>query len=589
MARPAEITTGASSARLASGALRSGSVIAERYRLERPIGTGGMATIWEGTHLALNRPVAVKFIDIAGPNTPKMRERFLREARVAAAVRHRNVVDIVDFGTGSDGSPFMVMELLVGHSLAARLESGVPLGVAETVGIMARVLSGLAAVHDAGIVHRDLKPENVFIVADADGSYPKLLDFGVSRALDPGGALQSVLPTMENAIVGTPQYMSPEQARGLRNLDHRSDLWSAGVMLYELLTGTLPFDSDAVGDILIQIATADPPALSTLRPDLSGPLEQVVAAAMQRKPDERFQSAREMRTALLTAAARTAAALRDRPHRERASPSVATISDLPPIQPKELLDAVGDALEPGESGLLDLTELAELEPESVPPPPATQAMPPPPRVPALEADAAARVFGAPPSAGPAPPPARRRGLYAAVASGAVVAAAATAIALAWPAAPAPEPSAPSAGEGVEPSGVPEPAPTVSVRLEGVPEGATVTVDGAPRELPIVLERGEAQHRIEVRDGAGETWSVTHLASADGAYDVALERPRAAAPPIAPRAAAPSGEAPAVAPEPAPSKVRLAPPPRRSATAARRPEPAERTPQRDDGLLRDPGF
>ncbi|MCZ7680636.1 MAG: serine/threonine protein kinase [Sandaracinaceae bacterium] len=143
-------------------------------------------------------------------------------------------------GTDEDGRPFMVMELLVGRPLSARLEVAPAVGVEEAVGIMARVLSGLAAVHDAKIIHRDLKPENVFLVEDEEGVSPKLLDFGVSRALDSRGGLQSVLPTVENAIVGTPHYMSPEQARGLRTVDHRSDLWSAGVMLFELLTGTLP-------------------------------------------------------------------------------------------------------------------------------------------------------------------------------------------------------------------------------------------------------------------------------------------------------------------------------------------------------------
>lgn len=262
-----------------------------------------MATVWEATHLALNRRVAVKLVHLPGVSPAQARERFLREARVAAAVRHRNVVDILDFGTDEDGRPFMVMELLVGRPLSGRLEEAPIVGVEEAVHIMAGVLSGLAAVHDAAIIHRDLKPENVFLVEDEEGVSPKLLDFGVSRALDSRGGLKSVLPTVENAIVGTPHYMSPEQARGLRTVDHRSDLWSAGVMLFELLTGTLPFDGDASGDVIIRIATSAPPRLSVLRAELAGPLERLVDRALSRVPGDRFPTARAMHSALLVAAA----------------------------------------------------------------------------------------------------------------------------------------------------------------------------------------------------------------------------------------------------------------------------------------------
>jgi serine/threonine-protein kinase len=322
--------------------IQPGLIIADRYRLERPIGSGGMATIWEATHVTLKRSVALKFVVVDGISLAGLRGRFLREARVAAAIRHRNVIDIVDFGTTDEGQPFMAMELLAGCTLADRMEACPGLGTSEAVRILAQLLSGLAAVHDAGIVHRDLKPENAFLAEDADGVIPKLLDFGVSRALDRGRGLASVLPTLENAIVGTPQYMSPEQARGLAKIDQRSDLWSAGVILYELLTGALPFDAEAIGDVIVQVATKEPPDLATLRPDLKGPLANVVRRAMQRDPDERYQSAREMRTDLLFAVAATAHAMSGLPasaHEEHATA-------------QELLKAVEAAYEPGDSGLL---------------------------------------------------------------------------------------------------------------------------------------------------------------------------------------------------------------------------------------------
>ncbi len=311
-----------------SSALSAGHVIAERYRLEVPIGTGGSATIWRATHLTLGHPVAVKFIDVIGPRQGELRERFLREARVAAAIRHRNVVDIVDFGT-EDGPPYMVMELLEGQTLAARIEAGPPFTVGDAVRTMSPILAGLAAVHDAGIVHRDLKPENIFLVDDADVSYPKLIDFGVSRVLDSEAGLQSVLPTRDNAIVGTPQYMAPEQARGLKEIDHRADLWSAGVMLYELLTGTLPFDSDAVGDVIIEVATAEVPPITALRPELAGPLEEVVHRALSRQPDARYASASEMRAALIEAVRATTSEILEQPAPSRAPRGTARTSRSP--------------------------------------------------------------------------------------------------------------------------------------------------------------------------------------------------------------------------------------------------------------------
>ena len=278
--------------------IQAGLIVAGRYELVAPIGEGASATVWEAVHETLDRHVAVKFVELYGRDARALAERFLREAKVAAAVQHRNVIDILDFGQTDHGVPFMVMERLEGESLAARLSREPMPTVAESLGILLRVLSGLAAVHDAGIVHRDIKPENVFLVSDADGVYPKLLDFGISRATGDNG-LESVLPTREDLVVGTPHYMSPEQARGLASLDARSDLWSVGVMLFELLTGRLPFDAKASGDVLIKVVTEAPPALEVIRPDLDQALCEIVERALTKEPIGRFRSAREMREALL--------------------------------------------------------------------------------------------------------------------------------------------------------------------------------------------------------------------------------------------------------------------------------------------------
>ena len=280
-----------------------GSVLNEKYRLVEQIGEGGMATVWRAVQISLDRPVAVKFISAIGPSASKYVERFLAEAKLAAAIRHRNVIDILDFGTTDEGTAYMVLELLEGESLADRMARLPALALGEIVNIAVLVLSGLQAVHNAGVVHRDLKPENVFLVSDDDGVFPKLLDFGVSKSVDRRDGRGAPL-TQEGVLVGTPQYMAPEQARGLRDVDHRIDLWAMGVILYEVLAGKLPYDSENVGDILIQIVSQDAPPITFYRPEVGPELSAVVQRAMSRNRDERFQDAKEMRAAIMEAAAK---------------------------------------------------------------------------------------------------------------------------------------------------------------------------------------------------------------------------------------------------------------------------------------------
>ncbi|MCB9598657.1 MAG: serine/threonine protein kinase, partial [Sandaracinaceae bacterium] len=189
------------------GDVGSGTVIADKYRLDEHIGQGGMATVWRATHLSLGSSVAVKLLDVSGAKAARLRERFEREAKLAANIKHRNIVDILDFGLHDENHPYMVMELLAGESLGDRLAGETAITDAELFDIAAQVLSGLAAAHDAGIVHRDVKPDNVFLVRDADGVYPKLLDFGISRNVTPGKNDTRVTST--GVLVGTPLYMSP--------------------------------------------------------------------------------------------------------------------------------------------------------------------------------------------------------------------------------------------------------------------------------------------------------------------------------------------------------------------------------------------
>jgi len=487
-----------------------------------------MATVWRATHQTLNQPIALKFIEVVGMDISGMRDRFLREARVAAAIRHRNVVDILDFGTSDEGQPFMAMELLEGESLADRMNRSPPMTVAETVRVMARVLSGLGAVHDAGIQHRDLKPENIFLAKDADGAFPKLIDFGISRALDASAGVESVLPTRENALAGTPQYMSPEQARGLQGVDQRSDLWSAGVILYELLTGRLPYDGDAPGDVMIKVATEEPPDFATLRPDLAGPIEAVVRRAMHREPERRFQDARTMRAALLTAATHTASNL-------SGGESVGRREATTAVNPSELYDAVGSAYEPGDSGLIEVDADVMSLMDSILPSHGIEAEGPPPAAAGDDPFAAA-------DRGELRTEAKltaRRAWWpaAVVALGALVASAVgvglwaltssrgdsiVATEIDEPTSPPGQPTPTAPIEPAEPATPAEPA-LVRVELTDVPGSATVEVDGEEwtAEGPITLARDGRSHTLVVRAADGRTWSVQHEGTDDGAYAVEL--------------------------------------------------------------------
>ncbi|HTU60271.1 MAG TPA: serine/threonine-protein kinase, partial [Polyangiales bacterium] len=306
------------------GAAQPLTVIRERYRLDALIGEGGMATVWRAWDLTLQRPVAVKLLFARESHTEEVLvDRFLREARIAASVQHRNVIHIVDFGTTADGQPFMVMELLEGETLAARLRRQKPLPVADVVQIGHLTLRGLGAVHAAGIIHRDLKPENVYLKNEGGVVYPKILDFGISRSIDPPHGPRSALTTREGVIVGTPEYMSPEQARGVKQIDYRTDLYSMGVVLYESLTGKLPFVSENVGDLIIKIVTGIAIPVHELVPSVPRAVSDVVSRAMARLPGDRFLDAAEMQEALLAAS------------KSALSTSLPALSNLPPDVPNK--------------------------------------------------------------------------------------------------------------------------------------------------------------------------------------------------------------------------------------------------------------
>ncbi len=279
----------------------AGDIIAGRYRIDAPLGEGGMGAVFSATHLELGRVVAVKVLRSDDPSEQAL-ERFMREAKSAASVDHRNVVNVLDYGreaapsASPRGRPYLVMERLSGESLDGRLKRPPPPAIHELIDWIAGALSGLAAIHDAGIVHRDLKPANLFLAEDADGIVPKVLDFGIARPTVEASALTHTMQTL-----GTPHFMSPEQVRSAKTVDARSDLYAVGVMLYQAITGKLPFDGPSATAVIAAIVTDDPVPIATLRPDVSPALAAVVHRAMARDPAARWESARAMRQALIDA------------------------------------------------------------------------------------------------------------------------------------------------------------------------------------------------------------------------------------------------------------------------------------------------
>jgi serine/threonine protein kinase len=270
-------------------------VLAGRYRLESRLGVGGMGAIWRAEHLVLRAPVAVKLIDREAVPDDDTVARFMREAQSAATLRSPHVVQILDYGV-DQSVPFIVMELLEGENLAQRLKRLKRLSPGETAKVLTQVGRAVQRAHEAGIVHRDLKPENVFLVHNEDDEVAKVLDFGVAKVEQAGLGAEGTR-TRTGSILGTPYYMSPEQAQGNKTVDFRSDLWSLGVIAFECLLGRRPFWSDGLGDLVLMICVRDMPIPSEFGAVPLG-FDEWFARACSRDPEARFQSARELTEAL---------------------------------------------------------------------------------------------------------------------------------------------------------------------------------------------------------------------------------------------------------------------------------------------------
>ena len=274
--------------------LEGGQVIDGKYRIVRLIGTGGMGGVYEGENILIRRRVAIKVLNAASAGNEDVIRRFEREAQAAGEIGNDHILEVLDLGTLPTGDRFMVMEYLDGETLAARIERHGRLTPAQIAPLARQFLTALASAHAAGIIHRDLKPENIFILRSKAGrtDFVKLIDFGISKFSRPFEEGE-IRQTRADAIFGTPCYMSPEQARGASVADVRSDIYSCGVILFESVTGRLPFEADSFNDLMFKIALSDAPSPLSFVPSLDPDFAWLVNKAVARDPEHRFATVRE--------------------------------------------------------------------------------------------------------------------------------------------------------------------------------------------------------------------------------------------------------------------------------------------------------
>ncbi|MCC6521217.1 MAG: serine/threonine protein kinase [Polyangiaceae bacterium] len=271
-------------------------VIAERYALVRELARGGMGSVWLAQDQKLRRQVAIKLMMPLWAESGDARSRFEREAMAVAQLKSPHIVQVFDYGI-QDGCPYIVMELLEGEDLRSRLQRDKRLEMEAAGVILVQTAKALGVAHAVGIVHRDLKPGNVFIARSRDDEIVKVIDFGVVKA-DPNSDMVREA-TRTGSVLGTPQFMSPEQARALPDIDHRSDLWSLGIILYRSLTGELPYNGKSATDVIVKICTESFVPASKLVPELPEELDRFFDKALAREPADRFSSAREMAVAFM--------------------------------------------------------------------------------------------------------------------------------------------------------------------------------------------------------------------------------------------------------------------------------------------------
>jgi eukaryotic-like serine/threonine-protein kinase len=279
-----------------------GTIIARKYRVERTIGRGGMGIVVEALHIDLDTRVAIKFLLPEFMSYSEAAERFMREARAVAKLQTHHVVRVLDVAALESGEPYMVMELLEGEDLACHSAEAGPLAIGECIDHIVQACEALAEAHTLGIVHRDLKPANLFLTRRPDGApFIKLLDFGVSKMLT--GDTGNVSLTQTTTILGSALYMSPEQMRSSKSVDHRTDIYAIGACLFEIIGGRPPYFADSFPELCAKIYTSPPEPLQDLRPEVPDGLVEVIEKSIAREPEDRYQSVAEFVHALAPYAA----------------------------------------------------------------------------------------------------------------------------------------------------------------------------------------------------------------------------------------------------------------------------------------------
>lgn len=270
-----------------------GDVLATKYRVEKILGIGGMGMVVAATHLELDQRVALKFMLPDAMRSDQAMDRFLREAKAAVKLRSEHVCRVLDVGRLETGAPYIVMEYMEGQDFADTIQQRGRLSASDAVDYVMQALEGLAEAHVNNIVHRDLKPGNLFVTSDNEGlPLVKVLDFGISKSSVAGSA------TRTGEIMGSPSYMSPEQMTSSKNVDARADIWAMGVILYQALTASLPFDGDTLPALCMSVMTNQPPPIAVHRPDVPPGLAAAIMRCMEKNPDARYRDVAELAAAI---------------------------------------------------------------------------------------------------------------------------------------------------------------------------------------------------------------------------------------------------------------------------------------------------
>ncbi|HEX3769333.1 MAG TPA: serine/threonine-protein kinase [Polyangiaceae bacterium] len=310
-----------------------GAILSRRWRLVAKLGEGGMGEVYAADPVEAPGPrVAVKMLRQEFHTDPTILARFLEEAKTSVRLVHPNIVRVLEGAQAEDGSPYFVMELLEGVPLGAYTQNGGRVPVAQAAPILQGILAGLGAAHARGIVHRDLKPDNVLLTRDGGGAFMvKLLDFGIAKVMDAAGGM--TFRTRTGMLLGTPAYMSPEQARNAREVDARADLWSAGVLFYEMLTGRQAFPAPTEYARLAALLSVEPEPIERIDPSLT-PLSMFIQRALKKDRNERFGSAQEMSQAL-------AALVPSLSGRPSTAPPLTRLPDVHPLFGPQAHDFIG--------------------------------------------------------------------------------------------------------------------------------------------------------------------------------------------------------------------------------------------------------